>query len=50
MGLERGMISMVYNPHFRINPALSIDRETADTALSLLEECFTQLEKEGDWR
>jgi 4-aminobutyrate aminotransferase-like enzyme len=50
MGLERGLISMVYNPHFRINPALSIDQDTADTALGILDEAFAQLAKEGAWR
>jgi 4-aminobutyrate aminotransferase-like enzyme len=37
--LRRGLISMVYNPHFRVNPALSIDRATAETSLGILEEC-----------
>jgi 4-aminobutyrate aminotransferase / (S)-3-amino-2-methylpropionate transaminase / 5-aminovalerate transaminase len=50
MGLGRGMISMVYNPHFRINPALSIDRDSAEIAMGILDESFAQLEREGDWR
>jgi len=38
--LKRGLISMVYNPHFRINPALSMDRAAADSALGILDEVF----------
>jgi len=48
--LERGLISMVYAPHFRVNPALSIDRATAETALGILDEAFAQIEREGHWR
>jgi len=39
--LRRGLISMVYNPHFRVNPALTIDRESAETAIGILDEVFT---------
>jgi 4-aminobutyrate aminotransferase-like enzyme len=48
--LRRGLISMVYNPHFRVNPALSISRDTAETALGILDEVFTLLGREGSWR
>ena len=48
--LKRGLISMVYNPHFRVNPALSIDRETAETALAILDEVFALASREGSWR
>jgi 4-aminobutyrate aminotransferase-like enzyme len=47
---RRGLISMVYNPHFRVNPALSIDQATAETALGILEEVFALLSREGSWR
>ena len=49
-GLKRGLISMVYNPHFRVNPALSMDRATAETALGILDEVFTLVGREGGWR
>ena len=47
--LRRGLISMVYGPHFRINPALSIDRASAETALGILEEVFGLIAREGRW-
>ncbi|PYQ17908.1 MAG: aspartate aminotransferase family protein [Acidobacteria bacterium] len=48
--LKRGLISMVYNPHFRVNPALSMDRSTAETALGILDEVFGLVGREGGWR
>src|SRR5262249_37931219 len=48
--VKRGLISMVYAPHFRINPALSIDRATAETALGILDEVFTLIGRDGRWR
>ncbi len=48
--LKRGLISMVYNPHFRVNPALSIDRASADAAVGILDEVFGLLAREGGWR
>src|SRR5262249_60278144 len=48
--VKRGLISMVYAPHFRVNPARSIDRNAADTALGILDEAFAQIEQEGHWR
>jgi 4-aminobutyrate aminotransferase/(S)-3-amino-2-methylpropionate transaminase len=48
--LKRGLISMVYNPMFRVNPPLTIDEATADNALGILDETFAQLAREGGWR
>jgi 4-aminobutyrate aminotransferase / (S)-3-amino-2-methylpropionate transaminase / 5-aminovalerate transaminase len=48
--LRRGLISMVYNPHFRVNPALSMDRASAETALGILEEVFAWASRDGGWR
>jgi 4-aminobutyrate aminotransferase-like enzyme len=48
--LQRGLVSMVYNPHFRVNPPLSMDRSTAETALEILEGAFARLAREGGWR
>src|SRR5262249_54181096 len=48
--LARGVVSMVYSPHFRVNPALSIDRETAETALGILDEVFGLVGRDGAWR
>jgi 4-aminobutyrate aminotransferase/(S)-3-amino-2-methylpropionate transaminase len=48
--LEHGLISMVYTPSFRVNPPLTIDEETADTALGILDEAFARLAREGGWQ
>jgi 4-aminobutyrate aminotransferase/(S)-3-amino-2-methylpropionate transaminase len=48
--LKRGLVSMVYSPSFRVNPPLTIDEGTADNALSILDEVFTLLAREGGWR
>jgi 4-aminobutyrate aminotransferase-like enzyme len=48
--LRRGLLCMVYSPHFRVNPALSIDRETAEVALGILDEVLGLVEREGGWR
>jgi 4-aminobutyrate aminotransferase-like enzyme len=48
--LKRGLISMVYNPNFRVNPALNIDQETAETALGILDEVMGIVGREGGWR
>jgi len=48
--LKRGLISMVYSPHFRINPALSMAREEAETSLGILDEVFTLVGRDGEWR
>lgn len=49
-GMKRGLISMVYNPHFRVNPALSIDHGTAEVAVGILDEVFALIAREGSWR
>jgi 4-aminobutyrate aminotransferase / (S)-3-amino-2-methylpropionate transaminase / 5-aminovalerate transaminase len=48
--LKRGLVSMVYNPHFRVNPPLSIDAATAETAVGILDEVFTLVGRDGAWR
>jgi 4-aminobutyrate aminotransferase-like enzyme len=48
--VRRGVICMVYSPHFRINPPLSIDRKTAEAGLAVLDAAFARLEREGGWR
>jgi 4-aminobutyrate aminotransferase/(S)-3-amino-2-methylpropionate transaminase len=47
--LEHGLISMVYTPSFRVNPPLTIDEETAATALGILDEAFARLARDGSW-
>jgi 4-aminobutyrate aminotransferase-like enzyme len=48
--LRHGLVSMVYNPSFRVNPPLTIDEATADLALGILDEAFARLAREGGWR
>jgi taurine-pyruvate aminotransferase len=48
--LKRGLVSMVYNPHFRVNPPLSMDESTAQDAVEILDEVFTLVGREGRWR
>jgi 4-aminobutyrate aminotransferase/(S)-3-amino-2-methylpropionate transaminase len=48
--LRRGLVSMVYNPLFRVNPPLTIDEATAGVALGILDEVFAELARQGDWR
>ncbi len=48
--LDRGLISMVYNPFFRVNPPLTIDEQTVDVALGILDEVFSGLARRGGWR
>jgi len=38
--LKRGMVSMCYKPHFRINPPLTLRKEEADIGLGILDEVF----------
>ncbi len=48
-GVRRGLLAMIYSPHIRLQPALTIDRAAAEEALGLLAEVFEELEKSGRW-
>ena len=41
---------MVYSPSFRVNPPLTFDEGTAANALSILDEAFAVLAREGGWQ
>jgi 4-aminobutyrate aminotransferase-like enzyme len=41
---------MAYTPHIRIQPALTIDRDTALEGLAILDEVFRLLAESGRWR
>ncbi len=43
--LNRGLLTMSYAPHFRLQPAMTIDAETATTALAILDEAFAVIQK-----
>jgi 4-aminobutyrate aminotransferase-like enzyme len=47
--VRRGLLTMSYSPSFRIQPALTIDRATADNALAVLEEVFDWTLTLGFW-
>jgi len=48
--LRRGLLAMAHTPHLRIQPALTIDRETALEGLAVLDEVFQGLAESGRWR
>ncbi len=48
--VRRGLLAMSYTPHIRLQPALTIDRETALEGLAILDEVFQTLEESGRWR
>jgi 4-aminobutyrate aminotransferase-like enzyme len=47
--LQRGLLTMAYGPRIRIQPALTIDEGTVDTAFSILAEVFDLIAGEGCW-
>lgn len=48
--LRRGLLGMAYTSSFRIQPALTIDEATASAGITILEEVFDAVEREGSWR
>lgn len=48
--VQRGLLAMTYTPHVRLQPALTIDEDTALEGLSLLDEAFRELDESGRWR
>jgi 4-aminobutyrate aminotransferase-like enzyme len=48
--VKRGLLAMSYSPHIRLQPALTIDRETALEGLSVLDAVFDELERSGRWK
>jgi hypothetical protein len=41
---------MTYTPHVRLQPALTIDADTALEGLGVLDEAFGDLARTGGWR
>ena len=41
--LRRGLVSMGYKAHFRINPPLVLSRDEADDGLAILDEVFAHV-------
>jgi 4-aminobutyrate aminotransferase / (S)-3-amino-2-methylpropionate transaminase / 5-aminovalerate transaminase len=48
--VRRGLLSMSYAPSFRIQPALTIDRETAMNGIAILREVFDLLKRDRAWQ
>jgi 4-aminobutyrate aminotransferase / (S)-3-amino-2-methylpropionate transaminase / 5-aminovalerate transaminase len=48
--VKRGLLAMTYTPHVRLQPALTIDADTALEGLGVLAEVFTELDRSGRWR
>lgn len=48
--LKRGLLAMVYTPHIRLQPALTIDEQAAHEGLGILNEVFSDMYKSGRWR
>jgi 4-aminobutyrate aminotransferase-like enzyme len=47
--VARGLLSMTYAPRVRIQPALTIDRETAENGIAILREVFDLAKRERWW-
>jgi len=48
--VQRGLLAMTYTAHIRLQPALTIDEETALEGLGILDEIFRKLDEDGRWR
>lgn len=48
--LKRGLLTMSYASSFRIQPAMTIDEETVETAVQILEEVYDLILKERSWK
>jgi 4-aminobutyrate aminotransferase-like enzyme len=48
-GIRRGFLAMSYKSTMRFQPALTLDKETANLGADLLEELFIEMDKKGDW-
>jgi len=48
--LRRGLLAMTYTPRVRIQPAMTIDEGTVETAVAILGEVFDLVSAEGWWR
>jgi len=47
--VKRGLLAMVYSPHIRLQPALTIDRDAAQEGLGILDELFADFHKNRMW-
>jgi 4-aminobutyrate aminotransferase-like enzyme len=47
--LARGLLTMAYAPRLRIQPALTIDRATAENGIDVLRQAFEHVRRTGAW-
>jgi 4-aminobutyrate aminotransferase-like enzyme len=47
---KRGLLTMAYDPSFRIQPAMTIDEHTIDNVVAILSEVYDLTAKEGFWK
>ncbi len=47
--VRRGLLTMAYAPSFRIQPALTIDRATAEGGIAILREVFDDVKRGESW-
>jgi 4-aminobutyrate aminotransferase/(S)-3-amino-2-methylpropionate transaminase len=47
--VRRGLLTMAYAPSFRIQPALTIDRATADNGIAVVREVFDLVKRKRLW-
>ena len=48
--VQHGLLAMTYTPHVRLQPALTIDEDTALEGLAVLDGVFRRLDAGGRWR
>lgn len=48
--VKRGLLTMSYDPSFRIQTAMTIDEQTIDNAVEILFEVFDEMKEKGYWR
>lgn len=48
--LARGLLTMAYSPHLRLQPALTLDEATARNGLEILREVFDEIERDASWK
>jgi 4-aminobutyrate aminotransferase-like enzyme len=48
--LQRGLLTMSYEAKFRLQPAMTIDKETIDETVDILTEVFDKMKETGSWK
>ncbi len=48
--LEKGLLTMSYAPHFRMQPSMNLQYQTALKTIEILKDVFSDIEREGAWR